>query len=121
MRTLVVDDSKAMRTMVVNYLQEMGITDIVQAVDGAEATLLLSVDPEIKLILCDWNMPVMDGGTLLKNIRKERGKDSLTFVMITTASKKENVIEAIKNGANNYLIKPFTKDTFQEKIQEVLL
>ena len=118
MKILVVDDSSTMRRIIVNALAEMGQTDIVQAADGNEAAQAFAEHQDIGLILTDWNMPNMDGLEFLKQIRRD-GKE-LPVVMITTEAEKGNVLTAIKDGANNYVVKPFTTETLREKIESFI-
>lgn len=113
MKILVVDDSSTMRRIIVNTLNQIGMNDIVEATDGRDA---LGKVQGIDLILTDWNMPEMDGLTFVKNVRAKDKK--LPIVMVTTEAAKEEIIEAIKNGVNDYVIKPFTPDIIKEKINK---
>ena len=117
MKIMLVDDSRTMRNMQKNVLALLGHKEIVEAADGEEALKVAEAEsPE--LILLDWNMPKMDGLTFLKNYRL---KDKTTpIIMVTTEAEKSRVIEAIKAGVNNYVIKPFTPDVLQTRIAETL-
>lgn len=115
MKILVVDDSSTMRRIISNTLSTIGQTDIVQAGDGLEGLAALGANPDVGLVLSDWNMPNMNGLDFLKKIRETRGKE-LPVVMVTTEAEKSNVITAIKAGANNYIVKPFTPEVLQEKV-----
>ncbi|MEZ4651048.1 MAG: response regulator [Candidatus Eisenbacteria bacterium] len=117
MKIMLVDDSRTMRNIQKNVLAQLGHKDIVEAADGEEALKVAEAEsPE--LILLDWNMPKMDGLTFLKNYRV---KDKTTpIIMVTTEAEKSRVIEAIKAGVNNYVIKPFTPDVLQTRIAETL-
>ena len=117
MRIMLVDDSRTMRNIQKNVLAQLGHKEIVEAADGEEALKVAEAEsPE--LILLDWNMPKMDGLTFLKNYRL---KDKTTpIIMVTTEAEKSRVIEAIKAGVNNYVIKPFTPDVLQTRIAETL-
>ena len=115
MKILVVDDSSTMRRIISNTLGTIGQTDIVQAGDGVEGLAALEANPDVGLVLSDWNMPNLNGLDFLKKIRETRGKD-LPVVMVTTEAEKSNVIIAIKAGANNYIVKPFTPDVLAEKV-----
>ncbi len=117
MRALVVDDSAVMRKVMIGALSRAGITDVAQAADGREAVdAVLSGD--YQLVLLDWNMPNMLGIDALKAIRA-KGK-RVPVIMVTTEAEKSRVIEALKAGADNYMIKPFEPAAFVVKIQETL-
>ncbi|MFC2140268.1 response regulator [Candidatus Auribacterota bacterium] len=115
MKILVVDDSSTMRRIIVNTLGQIGLSDVVEAKDGKDA---LGKIAGVDIILTDWNMPEMDGLTFVKAVRT---KDKTTpIVMITTEAAKEDIIEAIKNGVNDYVVKPFTPDIIKEKINKLV-
>lgn len=123
MKILVVDDSEIMRKILVKELLELNFTDedIVQACDGIEAVNAIlghHGSRSYSLILMDWNMPNMLGIEAVKRIR-DAGVQA-PIVMVTTEAEKANVVAAIKAGANNYLIKPFTRDDFQKKLTQIL-
>lgn len=117
MKVLVVDDSATMRRIIVNNLQAAGYEDIVQAGNGLEA---LSNMAGVEMILTDWNMPVMDGLSLVKEIRKNPAFGNVPIVMVTTEGAQEEVIEALKQGVNDYIVKPFSKQTLIEKVEKVI-
>jgi two-component system chemotaxis response regulator CheY len=117
MRALVVDDSAVMRKVLIGALSRANITDVDQAADGVEAVAAVDVK-EYDLVLMDWNMPNMLGIDAVKGIRA-KGK-SMPIIMVTTEAEKSRVIDALKAGANNYVIKPFEPQTIVSKIQEVL-
>ena len=113
MKILLVDNSRLIRILQKNILATRGHTDIVEAANGIEALKSIEEgDPD--LMLLEWNMPNMNGYTLLKRIR-EMGK-KFPVIMCTTESEKSHVIQAIRAGANNYVIKPFSAETLIEKI-----
>lgn len=117
MKILLVDDSRTIRNIQKNILTKLGHTEIAEAADGVEA--LKSVeesDPD--LMLLDWNMPNMDGLTLLKKVR-ELGK-KFPIIMCTTEAEKSRVIQAIQAGASNYVVKPFSTETMAEKIDQTM-
>ncbi len=117
MKTLLIDDSKTMRTIQRSILSQMGHTEIEEAVDGLDALSKVGgVSPD--LLLVDWNMPNMDGLTFVKEYRAKGG--SSPIIMVTTESEKSRVIEAIKAGVNNYVIKPFTPDVLSQRIEETM-
>ncbi len=117
MRALVVDDSAVMRKVLIGALGRANINEVDQAADGAEAVQAVQQN-EYDIILMDWNMPNMLGIDALKAIR-EMGK-TMPIIMVTTEAEKSRVLEALKAGATNYVIKPFEPNTIVGKIQEVL-
>ncbi|MEA1973280.1 MAG: response regulator [Candidatus Cloacimonadota bacterium] len=120
MRFLVVDDSPTMRRIVVNTLKRIGYRDIVDAEHGQEALDILKTDESISFIITDWNMPVMDGLHFVQAVRSNDNFKKLPILMVTTRSVKEDIIEAMKAGVNNYVVKPFTPDILKDKIDKIL-
>jgi two-component system, chemotaxis family, chemotaxis protein CheY len=118
MRFLVVDDFSTMRRIVRNLLKELGYTNADEAEDGAVALAKLKND-KFDFVVSDWNMPNMTGIELLKNIRAEASLKDLPVLMITAEARKENIIEAAQNGANGYIVKPFTAATLDEKLTKI--
>lgn len=117
MRILLVDDSKTMRNIQKSVLSQLGYTDIEEACDGQDALSKVGAfAPE--LLLVDWNMPNMDGLTFVKTYRK--ADRTTPIIMVTTEAEKSRVIEAIKAGVNNYVVKPFTPDLLSQRIRETL-
>ena len=119
MKVLVVDDFSTMRKIIKNNLKGMGFNNIVEAENGQKALEELKKET-VGLIISDWNMPVMTGIELLKAVRGDAGLKSIPFIMVTAEGQKDNVMEAAKAGVSNYVVKPFTPDTFSEKLQKVL-
>ena len=119
MKVLVVDDFSTMRKIVKNNLKGMGFNNIIEAENGQKALEELKKE-SVGLIISDWNMPVMTGIELLKAVRGDAGLKSIPFIMVTAEGQKDNVMEAAKAGVRNYVVKPFTPDTFSEKLQKVL-
>ena len=119
MRVLLVDDSRTMRNIQKKILNALGNVQFAEARDGVEALKILASTPEaFNLVLVDWNMPNMDGHTLVRRIRE---KDKTTpLIMCTTEAEKARVIDAIKAGVNNYIIKPFTPETLIERVTTTL-
>ncbi len=117
MRILLVDDSKTMRNIQKAVLAQLGHTEVLEACDGQDA---LSKAPAFRpdLMLVDWNMPNMDGLTFVKAWRTSN--KTTPIIMVTTEAEKSRVIEAIKAGVNNYVVKPFTPDLLSQRIQETL-
>jgi two-component system chemotaxis response regulator CheY len=119
MRVLLVDDSKIMRTVQKKALESLGPVEFSEAADGLEALALIAAAPApFDLMLVDWNMPNMDGITLVGKVRETDKRTPM--LMCTTEAEKQRVIEAIKAGVNNYVIKPFTPESLMEKIRKVL-
>lgn len=118
---LVVDDFSTMRRIVSGLLKELEYTKIVEADDGSSALKILeSGASNITFVLTDWNMPVMDGLTLLKKIRSTPALSHLPVLMITAEAKKENIVEAAQSGADGYIVKPFNAATLKDKIEKIL-
>jgi two-component system chemotaxis response regulator CheY len=117
MKILLIDDSRTMRNIQKSVLTQLGFTQLEEACDGHDAlTKAAAFLPE--LILCDWNMPNMDGLTFVKTFRQSN--KATPIIMVTTESEKARVIEAIKAGVNNYVVKPFTPDLLSQRIQETV-
>jgi two-component system chemotaxis response regulator CheY len=115
MQALVIDDSRAVRLLIGNILREQGFK-VYQAGDGQQGLDQLQENPEIGLILVDWNMPVMDGLEFIKAVRQSRVWDSVRIVMVTTETESEQVQRAITAGANEYVMKPFTPEVLVAKL-----
>jgi two-component system chemotaxis response regulator CheY len=119
MKILVVDDFPTMRRIVKTLLRQNGYSNFVEAEDGAQAFKMLSTEPGIEFIVSDWNMPNMTGLEFLKTVRADATFKHLPFLMVTAEAEKENIIEAVKSGVSNYVVKPFTGQTLQEKMAKV--
>lgn len=118
MRILVVDDFSTMRRIVRNLLKELGFTNVDEAEDGAIALQKLN-SGGFEFVVTDWNMPNMDGLTLLQTIRSTPSLKHLPVLMITAEAKKENIIAAAQAGASGYIVKPFTSATLSEKLNKI--
>ncbi|MBI4773287.1 MAG: chemotaxis response regulator CheY [Deltaproteobacteria bacterium] len=118
-RFLVVDDFATMRKIVRNLLRQLGYQHIDEAEDGVVALRKLK-STKYDMIICDWNMPNMTGIELLREVRSDESLKVIPFLMVTAEANKENVIEAVKAGVSNYIVKPFTADTLSGKIDAVL-
>jgi len=115
---LVVDDFSTMRRIIRNLLKELGFTNVDEAEDGLIALGKLK-SGSFQFVVCDWNMPNMDGLTLLQTVRAEPEISKIPFLMVTAEAKKENIIAAAQAGANGYIVKPFTAATLDEKLVKI--
>ena len=118
---LVVDDSRIMRNIVKNYFNEQKVPcQYMEAENGSDALSLLMIQ-NVDLVLLDWNMPKLSGIEFLKQVRAISKYEKLPIVMVTSESAKYNVIEALKTGATDYIIKPINGKMFAEKISKILM
>jgi len=115
MKVLLVDDSGTMRTIQKRCLNKLGIEDVAEAEDGVQALQIFET-AHFDVVMTDWNMPNMDGLTLLKEIR-QRNKQ-IPVIMITTEAERARVVTAIQAGVSDYLVKPFTADGLKEKLEK---
>ena len=119
MKVLAVDDFPTMRRIVKTLLRQLGYNNVAEAEDGQVALAKLKQE-KFDLVLLDWNMPRMTGLELLKAIRADDNLQNTPVVMITAEGRKEDVLEAVKAGVNNFIVKPFTAETLEEKLNKVL-
>lgn len=119
MNVLIVDDFATMRRILKNILRQIGFANISEAEDGKSALKELK-KTKYDLVLCDWNMPGMSGLEVLKTVRADEELKGLAFIMVTAEAQKENILEAVKSGVSNYVVKPFTAETMSEKLKKVL-
>jgi two-component system, chemotaxis family, chemotaxis protein CheY len=119
MRVLVVDDQLTMRSLVRSGLKELGMVDVHEAVDGEEAFKTLAGGRAFQLVISDFNMPKLDGLSLLRAVRAHEPTRATAFIMLTGRADRELVQRAVQFGVNNYLVKPFTVATLREKIEAV--
>lgn len=115
MQALVIDDSRAVRLLIGDILRQHGF-EVVTACDGQEGLEQLRENPDIRLVLVDWNMPVMDGLEFIQAVRKVPAWDEVWLVMVTTETESEQVQRAISAGANEYVMKPFTAEVLVAKL-----
>jgi two-component system chemotaxis response regulator CheY len=120
MKILLVDDSSTMRRIQKNTLASLGYTDVIEAEDGADALEKLRQNPDVQLTLMDWNMPNMTGIESLKAIKNNPATKAIPVMMVTSEAEKSKIVEAIQNGASNYLVKPFEADALKEKIAGIV-
>jgi two-component system chemotaxis response regulator CheY len=119
MKILVVDDFPTMRRIVRNLLKELGYSNVDEAEDGAAGLARLR-SGGFDFVISDWNMPNLDGLSMLQQIRADATLSHLPVLMVTAESKKENIIAAAQAGANGYVVKPFTAATLDEKLSKIL-
>jgi two-component system chemotaxis response regulator CheY len=117
MKVLLVDDSRTIRNIEKKTFAQLGCSDVMEAADGVEALQQIG-QTRPDLVLIDWNMPNMDGITLVRKIRET--DKTLPLIMCTTEAEKSRVIEAVQAGVNNYLVKPFTPETLKEKVEATM-
>lgn len=116
MKILIVDDSVAMRRMEKNILAQLGYSDVQEAGDGLEALRMVAGD-RFDMILMDWKMPVLSGLETLKQMKSNPDLEAVPVIMVTSESQKPKILEAIKAGAANYIIKPFDGALLKEKLE----
>ncbi|NKB35282.1 MAG: response regulator [Pseudomonadales bacterium] len=118
MKILVVDDHESMRRIVKHALNDLGFNNVEMADDGKTALPRLK-NSVFDFLVCDWNMPGMQGIDLLKTVRANSELCDLPVLMVTAEAKKEQVIEAAKSGVNDYIVKPFNRETLNTKIESI--
>lgn len=116
MRALVIDDSKAVRSIIGKIMRELGFGEIVEAGNGLEALERLKEKGKPQIALVDWNMPEMNGYEFVCAVRADSAYDDVPLMMVTTETEMAQVITALEAGANEYVMKPFTKDVLREKL-----
>ena len=120
LKLLVVDDSSTMRRIIKNTLNRLGYKDILEGADGVEGWNALDTNPDIEMLITDWNMPEMNGLELVKKVRADARFADMPIIMVTTEGGKAEVITALKAGVNNYIVKPFTPQVLKEKLSAVM-
>ncbi len=120
MKLLVVDDSSTMRRIIKNTLARLGYKDILEGADGVEGWSQMDSNPDIDMLITDWNMPEMNGLELVKKVRADARFKDTPIIMVTTEGGKAEVITALKAGVNNYIVKPFTPQVLKEKLGAVM-
>lgn len=119
-KILVVDDFSVMRRIVKNLLKEIGFTNFVEAEDGKDALEKLSNNLDVELICSDWNMPNMSGLEFLKEVRKNANTSHIPFLMITAENKRSQILDAAAAGVSGYIVKPFTAQNLNEKLNKMM-
>ncbi len=117
-KILIVDDYKTMLRIIRNVLRQIGLVNVDEANDGAEALAMLRVS-DYGLVISDWNMQPVTGLDLLQQVRADAKLARLPFIMVTAESKVENIVAAKQAGVSNYVVKPFSADTLRSKIDAV--
>lgn len=115
MKILIVDDSKAMRTFLRFLVRDLAL-EADEAADGCEALAALNGPSTYDLALVDWDMPHMNGLELVRKVRADPRFDALKLMMVTTQNSLEQVAEAINSGASDFLMKPVTRESLEEKL-----
>ncbi len=116
---LIVDDSYTMRRIIINILEKIGMGTLFEAGDGKDALEILHRE-HIDLIVTDWNMPEMDGLALVKAVRGDEKLSKTPILMVTTENAKDDILNALRSGVDNYAVKPFTQEVIEEKISKLL-
>ena len=119
MRVLVVDDFATMRKIIKNVLKQISIDSVVEAENGRHALSVLRSE-DIDFIISDWIMPEMTGIEFLKACKEDETIKNIPFVMVTAEAQKESVLEAIKSGVDNYIVKPFTPEKLKDIISKTM-
>ena len=116
-KVLVVDDSRAVRMIIGKTMRELGF-EVCEAANGREALEVIeAVQTPFSLVLADWNMPEVNGLDLLKRLREKPELSALVVVMVTTETEMSQMTAALEAGANEYIMKPFTRDILMEKLE----
>lgn len=118
MKILVVDDMSTMRRIVKNILKQLGFANVEEAENGQEGLDKLKAGG-FGFVVSDWNMPVMTGIDMLRAIRADAAIKAIPVLMVTAEAQQENLVEAVKAGVSNYIVKPFTAEVLQEKINKI--
>jgi two-component system, chemotaxis family, chemotaxis protein CheY len=119
LKILIVDDFPTMRRIVKTLLRQLGFKDFNESEDGEKAYSEIQAHGKYELIVSDWNMPNMTGLELLRTVRADERFKHIPFLMVTAEAEKENIIEAVKAGVSNYVVKPFTAQTLKEKLEKI--
>lgn len=116
-RALIVDDSRAIRRILGQQIRGLGF-EVAEACNGREAMERMETPGlEIELVLVDWNMPEMNGLQFVEKVRSDHRFDAACVIMVTTETATEQVLAALEAGANEYIMKPFTKEVIEDKLR----
>ncbi|MBC7533149.1 MAG: chemotaxis response regulator CheY [Oligoflexus sp.] len=119
LKILIVDDFPTMRRIVRTLMKQNGYKNLTEAEDGEQALRMLNAEMDYEMVVSDWNMPNMTGLELLKAVRADAKLKHLPFLMVTAEAEKENIIEAVKAGVSNYIVKPFTGQALKDKLDKI--
>jgi len=117
-RILLVDDFQAMRLIIKDILKKICYPNVLEAEDGVVAWEILMKN-KIDLVISDWNMPRMTGIELLRKVRAHNDFSNVAFLSVSAECEQENIVEAIKAKVSNYMVKPFTQETMEQKIEKI--
>jgi two-component system chemotaxis response regulator CheY len=116
-QALIIDDSRAIRRILGSTMRELGF-EVSEASNGKEALeAVKNLGPTLKLLLVDWNMPEMNGLEFVTRLREDHRFDDALVIMVTTETATEQMVKALEAGANEYIMKPFTKDVIEDKLR----
>ena len=118
MKILIVDDFSTMRRIIRNILKQLEFINVEEAEDGSVAFEKLK-EADYDFVITDWNMPNMTGLDLLKEIRANEKLKDMKILLVTAEAEKENIIQAAQAGVNDYVVKPFTADVLEQKINKI--
>ena len=118
-KILIADDMTTMRKIVMKACRDLGFTALLDAADGQIAWQKINENPDVGLIISDWNMPNCSGLDLLKRVRADSRFKTLPFMLVTAESEASQVAEAIKAGVDGYVVKPFAADALGKKLAEI--
>jgi two-component system, chemotaxis family, chemotaxis protein CheY len=118
MKILVVDDFSTMRRIIRNLLRDLGFSNTDEADDGSTALPMLRTG-KYDFLITDWNMPIMEGIDLVRAIRADADLRELPILMVTAEARREQIVAAAEAGVNGYIVKPFTAQTLEQKIQKI--
>lgn len=117
MRVLIIDDSRAIRAIIARTFKELGITETAEAGNGKEGLDRLRDQGPFQLAMVDWNMPVLNGLDFVTAARQTIPSEAMKIIMCTTETEVEQVMKALGAGADEYVMKPFTKEAIQSKLE----
>ena len=117
-KVIFVEDSPTMRRIIMNSLNKIGISQIIEAENGVDALEKIG-DQDFDMVITDWNMPEMNGEELVKELRSSSKYKETPILMITTRGMQDDVMSAIKMGVNGYIVKPFTPEVLKKKMGEI--
>ncbi len=118
MKILIVDDFSTMRRIIRNLLGDLGFSNVHEADDGVTALPMLR-NGDFDFLVTDWNMPGMNGLELLREVRKDGKLSGLPVLIVTAEAKRDQIIEAAQAGVNGYIVKPFTVQVLEEKLEKI--